>query len=219
MSYEQTVATPAIDSPPIGRTWRPTRAPEVEYDWRVPFRRSQTTAMIIGLMIGFLVTVINVKFRNLWSIEIVEQTLFWSIGTFLLVWLLAWFRESKIVQGTLYVIEDFMGLDLNRDGMQGKPGTRYVLVRGNKQQEISSKEDQLVQFVRGCFERGPSGKERTGMDHWASRGMNRAQYEEFRDLLDRAGYIKAKGISKRAGWIFKSGLTSDDVIEGLFSNQ
>jgi len=212
-NYRQTTLTPTTELP-SNRSWTPRRAPEVAYDYSVPLKRSQTTALIVALLIAFIVLVIDTQLRMLDWQTVVKHTLLWGVGTFLPVWLLTWFRESKIVQNTLYVVEDFTGLDLNRDGMQGKPNTRYVLVRGNKQQEISSQEDQLVQFVRECFSSG-----RSGMDYWASKGMSRQQYEEFRDLLSRGGYIRNKGISKRACWVFKNGLTADDVIDGLFSNE
>jgi len=212
-NYRQTTLTPTTELP-SNRSWTPRRAPEVAYDYSVPLKRSQTTALIVALLIAFIVLVIDTQLRMLDWQTVVKHTLLWGVGTFLPVWLLTWFRESKIVQNTLYVVEDFTGLDLNRDGMRGKPNTRYVLVRGNKQQEISSQEDQLVQFVRECFSSG-----RSGMDYWASKGMSRQQYEEFRDLLSRGGYIRNKGISKRAGWVFKNGLTADDVIDGLFSNE
>jgi len=111
----------------------------------------------------------------------------------------AWFWRLAVTTGTLYRVESFTGLDLNRDGVKGKPQPGHLVglnpYKGRKAQAMDV-QDRLradfTQFVMGCATD-------TSARRWEAK-IGRARFQEWRDLLVKSGYAAWNTTSKKDGW-------------------
>jgi len=94
-------------------------------------------------------------------------------------------------QAVLWGLERATGQDLDGDQIVGQPDHRYVYVRGGSGRR-DSHDDDLADFVRGCYTRGTGRRAWAGArlattNHMLSKGM----WARFTGIMLKAGVLEA----------------------------
>jgi len=103
----------------------------------------------------------------------------------------------RFYKAIVWIAEDSMNRDLDRDGWIGEPEPRIITVRGgDRAQAAEDRRDQVRQqmldFVRGC-------EIDTSMRRWEPR-LGRQRYLMFRTALFDAGHADWVNGDRRQGW-------------------
>jgi len=166
---------------------RPARELSFEADFLVPAMQATFTGLVSGSAVGFIgARLTGAPLGDAWATSVVTCIA------------LAWFWRLAVVTGTLYNVERIAGLDINRDGVTGKPNGHIVALnpyQGQRAQQRDNREG--VESVFGWFAQGCALD--TSMATWEPQ-IGRDQYQEWRDLLINSGYARWKGRSPTAGW-------------------
>jgi hypothetical protein len=112
----------------------------------------------------------------------------------------------------VWALETIASRDVTGDGVIGKP--HPVLVNPRQGQEVAKRQSEAE--YRAAFEVFIRGCERdTSLRRWEDRGVNRAQYQEWRDTLMGAGYAAWKNdTDQRQGWRLL--LPAEQIVEEIW---
>ena len=164
----------------------PTQQGNVTYE-----RKGITSEIVIpllacvffGLGVTIALTVIQCGIRDI-SVEDALR-LGGGVGVLVASLAMAW-RFYRAVVG---IAEKVTRRDLNRDGWIGEPEPRFVYVKGTEQR--NSRDDDLADFVRGCYTRG------TGRRAWSgarlpttNHKLSKSRWVRFTFILLKAGLLK-----------------------------
>ena len=113
-------------------------------------------------------------------------------GGMVFVVLAAVLLTVRFGKAVLWGLEKATGLDINQDGDVGEPRPRYVYVKGTGRR--NSHDDDLADFVRGCYTRGTGRRAWTGArlattGHTVTRGI----YDGFCGVLLKARILEDLG--------------------------
>lgn len=182
---------------------KPQRSPDVSSDVIVPFLQAMITALVLGTG---LVTL-------LWGIWALPYWPTWPVATAGIL-VFAWIWRLAAVSETLWVSENILGLDLDRDGTVGRPVDHdHIIVAGagsqlsDSERQQAQKRAQFVQFVR-ALSTGDTSRERF------EGTLGRQRYEEFRDAL--IGGKLARWVdpgNHRRGWTLVA--DPEGIIRGI----
>ena len=154
-------------------------------------RKGITSEIVIPLLacvlFGLGVTIALVVIQwGIWDINAKDALKFGGgVGVLMASLALTW-RFFKAAVG---ITEKVTRRDLNRDGWIGEPEPRFVYVKGTEQR--NSRDDDLADFVRGCYTRG------TGRRAWAgarlpttNHKLSKTRWARFTLILFKAGLLK-----------------------------
>lgn len=168
---------------------RPTARPTLESQVLVPLLQ----AMIIGLVGGLLSTWLLADL-----LEVVDG--WWpSAGLLVLATFgLTFVAKVGAAEATLWVTERTLGVDLDRDGVVGKPEAHIVTVAGPGCSTLTPEERKRAKFVTFVRAVGVTGD--GGYTRWERR-LGRDRYLEFRDALLKTGLATWRDPDNhRLGW-------------------
>lgn len=175
----------------------PTRAADLVADLLVPVGQ----ALVTGALAGGLVVFGFSEVAPGWDVNHVKA----FAGVALTVAAVTWGLLLVDTRRLLWGIERVIGLDLDRDGHQGEPQERLVVVNAGKAQEQASERrqteraSQFAQFVAALPARGTAART------W-EKNLARDTYQDYRDTLIRLGWAEWNSTKRngqpneRRGW-------------------
>jgi hypothetical protein len=179
----------AESSPAEVTTETPARAADLIADLAVPLCQSLVTGALLG---GLAVFVLG-ELAPDWEVNRFKIWAGLALGICAVTWgILLWDTRAL-----LRTAETLTGLDLNRDGVIGKPRERIVIANvGQAQQEAEARANvqrrsEFAQFVAALPVKG------TALRTWEPE-LGREAYQEYRDALLRLGWA-AWNSTKRDG--------------------
>jgi hypothetical protein len=173
----------------------PNRSPTFEGDVLVPALQATITGLLLGTAAAALAYVsLQIVFLDAWVV------------TTPVALALAWLWRLSIATGTLWRLEQYAGVDLDGDGIQGRPESSHLAVqnpaeardqvaRQTRERARSTHLAELVRFVNRCYQIGTSEAAHN------IAPSDRGKYIAARDLLLNLGLARWKVEGKpRAGW-------------------
>lgn len=160
-------------------TERPIAQPSVSANVLVPFLQAIILSVSSSVPATWLLIEAEVV-KGWWPAWAVVAGLFFGI---------AFMRRSNAAEETLWVVERVLGVDLDGDKQVGEP----IIIQGTS--PIQRKRADFMTFLRAIQATGDTSRERF------ESSLGRARYEEFRDVLLRAGLAEWRSDDNhRLGW-------------------
>jgi len=162
--------------------FRSKAASPLAYTVAIPLVEMLLASLGVAVLIGLLST--------LGGADLVGAA---EAGAVAFVVLAAILLALRFGQAVLWGLERATGQDLDGDQIVGQPDHRYVYVRGGSGRR-DSHDDDLADFVRGCYTRGTGRRAWAGArlattNHKVTRGM----YDRFCGVLLKAGILEDLG--------------------------
>ena len=172
----------------------PVRPPTVASDWAVPLLQAITLAVVptLAIVAGYLA----IRYR---------MPAFFTVAIFfvMVTWLL--YARTNAAQTTIWRNETAQNVDIDGDGVVGRP-KRPMVVSGPGARDIDTPDEdsaRLEEFVNACY-RPATRKHPRANSVRALRdaGFTDAETEEFRELLIRLGIARWRTPGDpKAGWV------------------
>lgn len=209
-SNVQAFASGAISVAPGVRYSRtePARKASLESDVTVPLLQSLATGVFAGVVSGAISSIID------WNEPAIV-----GLATAALSSGLVWAALVRDHNASLWKIEEITGVDLDGDGIAGKPApapekksSPMMVFSPTEIQRQNTDRARFETFVQDCARE-------TGQNYWEqTRGIERGDYMTWRDTLVRLGWARWRAASgaRNQGW--ELAFPPDEIIQGMFQH-